>query len=84
MHERRGVLAEHRDVRDLLDRQAATWHLRQAWTPLTFTDDNPPLQDNPVAPARRSARAQAKASCQHDPAGRPYRSFRACWSTWPP
>jgi hypothetical protein len=53
-----------------------TWHLRRAWAPLTFTDDNPPVQDNPVAPARRSARAQAKASCQHDSAGRPYRSFR--------
>jgi hypothetical protein len=54
-----------------------TWHLRQAWAPLTFTDEDPPAQDNPVAPARRSARAQAKASHQHDPAGRPYRSFRA-------
>ena len=32
--------------------------------------------DNPVAPARRSAAAQAKASCQHDPAGQPYHSFR--------
>jgi hypothetical protein len=53
-----------------------TWHLRQAWAPLTFTDDSPPQQDNPVTPARRSARAQAKASGQHDPAGRPYRSFR--------
>jgi transposase len=53
-----------------------TWHLRQAWAPLTFTDENPPPQDNPVAPARRSAAAQAKASCQHDTAGRPYRSFR--------
>ncbi|HEX4397863.1 MAG TPA: IS1634 family transposase [Trebonia sp.] len=53
-----------------------TWHLRQAWAPLTFTDQDPPVQDNPVAPARRSARAQAKASYQHDPAGRPYRSFR--------
>ncbi len=53
-----------------------TWHLRRAWAPLTFTDQNPPIQDNPVAPARRSARAQAKASYQHDPAGRPYRSFR--------
>jgi hypothetical protein len=52
------------------------WHLRRAWTPLTFTDQNPPPQDNPVAPARRSAAAQAKASGQHDPAGRPYRSFR--------
>ena len=52
-----------------------TWHLRRAWAPLTFTDENPP-QDNPAAPARRSAAAQAKASRQHDPTGRPYRSFR--------
>ncbi len=53
-----------------------TWHLRKAWAPLTFTDQDPPRQDNPVTPARRSAHAQAKASCQHDAAGRPYRSFR--------
>jgi len=53
-----------------------TWHLRQAWAPLTFTDEDPPAPGNPVAPARRSAAAQAKASAQHDPAGRPYRSFR--------
>jgi len=53
-----------------------TWHLRRAWAPLTFTDENLPAPASPVAPARRSARAQAKASYQHDPAGRPYRSFR--------
>jgi hypothetical protein len=53
-----------------------TWHLRRAWAPLTFTDENPPAPANPVAPARRSAAAQAKASRQHDPAGQPYRSFR--------
>ena len=53
-----------------------TWHLRRAWAPLTFTDENPPAPGNPVAPARRSAAAQAKASAQHDPAGQPYRSFR--------
>jgi hypothetical protein len=53
-----------------------TWHLRRAWAPLTFTDQDPPAPDNPVAPARRSAAAQAKASAQHDPAGQPYRSFR--------
>jgi hypothetical protein len=52
------------------------WHLRRAWAPLTFTGQDPPAQDNPVAPARRSARAQAKASGQHDAAGHPYRSFR--------
>ena len=53
-----------------------TWHLRRAWAPLTFTDQDPPAQDNPVAPARRSATAQAKASHQHDPAGQPYHTFR--------
>jgi hypothetical protein len=53
-----------------------TWHLRRAWAPLTFTDQDPPAPDNPVAPARRSAAAQAKASGQYDPAGQPYRSFR--------
>ena len=47
-----------------------TWHLRQAWAPLTFTDENPPAPDNPVAPARRSAAAQAKASAPARP-GRP-------------
>jgi len=53
-----------------------TWHLRRAWAPLTYTDQDPPRPDNPVAPARRSAAAQAKASSQHDPAGQPYHSFR--------
>ena len=53
-----------------------TWHLRRAWAPLTFTDENPPAQDNPVTPAHRSPAAQAKASRQHDEHGRPYHSFR--------
>ena len=52
------------------------WHLRRAWAPLTFTDESPPEPADPVAPARRSAAAQAKASGQHDESGRPYRSFR--------
>jgi transposase len=54
-----------------------TWHLRQAWAPLTYTDEEPPQQANPVAPAKRPASAQAKASRQHDGHGRPYRSFQA-------
>jgi hypothetical protein len=53
-----------------------TWHLRRAWAPLTYTDQDPPAPASPVAPARRSAAAQAKASHQHDAAGQPYRSFR--------
>jgi hypothetical protein len=53
-----------------------TWHLRKAWAPLTFTDENPPAPADPVLTATRSARAAAKASRQHDEHGRPYRSFR--------
>ncbi len=53
-----------------------SWHLRRAWAPLTYTDEDPPAPANPVAPARRPQAGQAKASAQHDPAGRPYRSFR--------
>jgi hypothetical protein len=53
-----------------------TWHLRQAWAPLTYTDEDPPVQANPVAPARRSASAAAKASRQHDEHGRAYLSYQ--------
>jgi hypothetical protein len=53
-----------------------TWHLRQAWAPLTFTDEHPPAPASPVAPAQRSPAAQAKASRQHDQHGHRYYSFR--------
>jgi alkylated DNA nucleotide flippase Atl1 len=53
------------------------WHLRNAWAPLTFTDEHPPQRHNPVAPAQRSPHAQTKASRQQDPDGTPLRSFRA-------
>jgi hypothetical protein len=52
------------------------WHLRKAWAPLTYTDQDPPAQPSPVAPARRSQAAAAKAARQHDQDGHPYRSFR--------
>ena len=52
-----------------------TWHLRQAWAPLTLTAQHPPQRDNPVAAAERSPHAQAKASRQRDQDGHPYRSF---------
>jgi hypothetical protein len=52
------------------------WHLRKAWAPMTFTDEHPPQRDNPVAPAQRSAAADAKAATKRNPAGNPLRSFR--------
>ncbi len=53
-----------------------TWHLRQAWAPLTYTDEEPPVQANPVRKSERSAPAAAKASRQHDEHGRPYLSYQ--------
>src|ERR1039457_2054543 len=53
-----------------------TWHLRQAWAPLTYTDEEPPAQADPVAPAQRSASAEAKARQPHDEHGRPYLSYQ--------
>jgi Transposase DDE domain len=52
------------------------WHLQKAWAPLTFTDENPPGRNNPVAPARRSAHADAKAAHKCDTDGNPLRSFQ--------
>jgi hypothetical protein len=52
------------------------WHLRQAWAPLTFTDEHPPGRASPVAPARRSASADAKAARKAGPGNQPIRSFR--------
>jgi hypothetical protein len=53
-----------------------TWHLRQAWAPLTYTDEHRPARANPVAPARRSPSASAKASSKTGPGKQPIRSFR--------
>jgi hypothetical protein len=53
-----------------------TWHLRQAWAPLTFTDTQPPQRDNPVAPAHRSPSADRKASRHADENDQPVRSYQ--------
>jgi Transposase DDE domain len=53
-----------------------SWHLRKAWAPLTYTDEHPPQQDNPVAPAHRSPAADAKAARKLTTTGQPARSFR--------
>ena len=53
-----------------------TWHLRQAWAPLTYTDEHPPARGNPVAPARRSARGRRQGRLQTGPGKQPIRSFR--------
>ncbi|MEI6622481.1 MAG: IS1634 family transposase [Actinomycetes bacterium] len=51
------------------------WHLRAAWTPLTFTDENRPQPADPVAPAQRSRDADRKAGTKKTRDGLPARSF---------
>ncbi len=51
------------------------WHLRQAWAPICFTDQQPPQHTDPVAPATRSPHALAKISRQRDDNGGPIHSF---------
>jgi Transposase DDE domain len=53
------------------------WHLRAAWAPLTFTDENRPDPIDPVAPARRSQGADAKAATKTTTEHLPARSFTA-------
>ena len=56
------------------------WHIRRAWAPLLFAEDD--LQDaarrrgSPVKPATRSASAQAKASTKKTPEGETIHRFR--------
>ena len=53
------------------------WHLRQAWAPLTFTDENRPEAADPVAPAQRSHAADAKAATKTTTDELPATSFTA-------
>src|SRR5450756_2371123 len=53
------------------------WRLRQAWAPLTFTDENRPEPIDPVAPAQRSQGADHKAATKTTTDELPARSFTA-------
>ena len=55
------------------------WHMRRALAPLLFDDDDPAgaeaTRSSPVAPARPSASARAKAARKRTPDGLPVHSF---------
>ena len=61
-----------------------TWHLRRAWAPLTFTEQHPPGQDDPVTPARRSAGRRPRPPASTTRPAAPTTASAACSSTWPP
>lgn len=55
-----------------------TWHLRRAWAPLCFTDEDPPdRRDDPVGKAHRSPEANAKASTRTTTHGHPAHSYQS-------
>jgi transposase len=54
-----------------------TWHLKQAWAPLLFKDENPPTSTDPVAKHARSAGAQRKAQTKRITTGEPCHSYKS-------
>jgi hypothetical protein len=53
-----------------------TWHLRKAFSPLTFTDEEIPQPADPVTPAQRSPRAAVKDALKETPDGLPLYRYR--------
>lgn len=51
------------------------WHLEQAWAPLLFRDETPPVRTDPVAPRDRSAGASRKDREHVTSDGLPVHSF---------
>jgi len=54
-----------------------TWHLKQAWAPLIFKDEDPPTGTDPVAKATRSTGATRKAQTKRTPTGAPCHSYKS-------
>jgi len=52
-----------------------TWHLREAWAPLLFKDEQRPIAADPVAKATRSAAAERKAQSKRTASGEPCHSY---------
>jgi Transposase DDE domain len=54
-----------------------TWHLRGAWKPLLFDDEQARRADDPVAKATRSAAARRKAATKRTAGGEPCHSYKS-------
>ena len=53
-----------------------TWHLRRAWAPLCFSDEEIPQRNDPVAQALRSEKAQMKDATKTTEDGQVVHSFQ--------
>lgn len=54
-----------------------TWHLKAAWAPLTFKDEDPPVPADPVAKHTRSTSALRKAQTKHTTTWEPCHSYKS-------
>jgi transposase len=57
-----------------------TWHLKRAWAPLLFKDEQPPTNSDPVTKATRSTTAKRKAQTKHTTTGEPCHSYKSLLS----
>jgi transposase len=53
-----------------------SWHLRRAWKPLLFDDEQPPARPDPVAKASRSEQAKRKTQTKRTATGEPCHSLQ--------
>ena len=52
------------------------WHMERAWAPLTFKDEEPRIERDPIAPAQRSDAAERKARSKTLASGEDASSFK--------
>ena len=61
-----------------------TWHLRRAWAPLTFTDQDPPAPPTRSPPPGAPPGPRPRPPASTTRPGSPTTASAACSSTWPP
>lgn len=81
-HHLTGRVEAHLLIRMLA--QYLTSHLRRAWAPLTYTDEQPPLRGNPVTAAGRSHAPPPKPAPRPTPTTTPCAASATYSITSPP
>ena len=60
------------------------WHLRRAWAPLTYTDEDPPSRRTPSPPPAAPKQPRPKPQPSTTRTAAPTAASGACSPTWPP
>jgi hypothetical protein len=61
-----------------------TWHLRQAWAPLTYTDEEPPQPQTPSPPPGAQHRPRPRPHASTTRTAAPTAASAGCSPTWAP